>query len=587
MFKVIRDLSVKDKMRALICIVLIVASVWLELKLPDYMQEITTDIALAVTGTADMGDIWLQGAKMLLCALGSMVVTVATAFFSSRIAANSSMMLRARLFDKVESFSMAEINKFQTASLITRSTNDVNQVQMVIVMGMQVIIKAPILAVFAIGKIIDKSWQWSMVTTVAVLIMLIMITVIVVVAMPKFKIIQTLNDNINRIMRENLTGIRVVRAYNAEEYQTDKFDKANHDITDAHLFTGRIMAAMSPVMMLIMNGLNLAVYWVGVYLINEAVLEDKITLFADMVTYSAYAMQVIMAFTMISVIFVFIPRASVAAKRIYEVLETKTSIEDGEFDKDTKEHGRIVFNNVSFRYPDAAEDVLSNISFTAEPGEMVAFIGATGSGKSSLINLIPRFYDVTEGEILVDGINVKDYKKKNLRNRIGYVSQKTVIFTGSVAENIGYGDNGKAKTTNEDIELAAQIAQAKEFIDNLDGGINARLSQGGTNISGGQKQRVSIARAICRKPEIFIFDDSFSALDYRTDRVLREELEKKTKGITKLVVAQRIGTIINADKIIVLDDGEIVGMGTHKELLKNCEVYKEIAYSQLSKEELE
>ena len=587
MFKVIRDLSIKDKMRALICIVLIVASVWLELKLPDYMQEITTDIALAVTGTADMGDIWLQGAKMLLCALGSMVVTVATAFFSSRIAANSSMMLRARLFDKVESFSMAEINKFQTASLITRSTNDVNQVQMVIVMGMQVIIKAPILAVFAIGKIIDKSWQWSMVTTVAVLIMLIMITVIVVVAMPKFKIIQTLNDNINRIMRENLTGIRVVRAYNAEEYQTDKFDKANHDITDAHLFTGRIMAAMSPVMMLIMNGLNLAVYWVGVYLINEAVLEDKITLFADMVTYSAYAMQVIMAFTMISVIFVFIPRASVAAKRIYEVLETKTSIEDGEFDNDTEEHGRIVFNNVSFRYPDAAEDVLSNISFTAEPGEMVAFIGATGSGKSSLINLIPRFYDVTEGEILVDGINVKDYKKKNLRNRIGYVSQKTVIFTGSVAENIGYGDNGKAKTTNEDIELAAQIAQAKEFIDNLDGGINARLSQGGTNISGGQKQRVSIARAICRKPEIFIFDDSFSALDYRTDRVLREELEKKTKGTTKLVVAQRIGTIINADKIIVLDDGEIVGMGTHKELLKNCEVYKEIAYSQLSKEELE
>lgn len=587
MFKVIRDLTIKDKLRALICIVLIVASVWLELKLPDYMQEITADIALAVTGTADMGDIWLQGAKMLLCALGSMVVTVAIAFFSSRIAANSSMMLRARLFDKVESFSMAEINKFQTASLITRSTNDVNQVQMVIVMGMQVIIKAPILAVFAIGKIIDKSWQWSMVTTVAVLIMLIMITVIVVVAMPKFKIIQTLNDNINRIMRENLTGIRVVRAYNAEEYQTDKFDKANHEITDAHLFTGRIMAAMSPVMMLIMNGLNLAVYWVGVYLINDAVLEDKITLFADMVTYSAYAMQVIMAFTMISVIFVFIPRASVAAKRIYEVLETKTSIEDGEFDQDTKEHGRIVFNNVSFRYPDAAEDVLSNISFTAEPGEMVAFIGATGSGKSSLINLIPRFYDVTEGEILVDGINVKDYKKNNLRNRIGYVSQKTVIFTGSVAENIGYGDNGKSEPTNEDIELAAQIAQAKEFIDNLDGGINARLSQGGTNISGGQKQRVSIARAICRKPEIFIFDDSFSALDYRTDRVLREELEKKTKGTTKLVVAQRIGTIINADKIIVLDDGEIVGMGTHKELLKNCDVYKEIAYSQLSKEELE
>lgn len=587
MFKIIRDLSVKDKLRALICILLIVASVWLELKLPDFMQEITADIALAVTGTADMGDIWFQGFKMLACAMGSMLVTVATSFFASRIAANSSKSLRARLFEKVESFSMEEINRFQTASLITRSTNDINQVQMVIVMGMQVIIKAPILAVCAIGKIIDKSWQWSTITVTAVTIMLILITVVIVVALPKFRIIQSLNDNLNRIMRENLTGIRVVRAYNAEKYQTDKFDVANHEITDTHLFTGKIMAAMGPIMMLVMNGLNLAVYWVGVYLINDAPLENKITMFADMVTYSAYAMQVVMAFTMISVIFVFIPRASVAAKRIYEVLETTATINDGTFDGKTEISGKVEFKDVCFRYPDAAEDVLSNITFTAEPGETVAFIGATGSGKSSLINLVPRFYDVSSGEILVDGVNVKEFTKYNLRNRIGYVSQKTVIFTGSVAENIGYGDNGNGAATKEDIELAAQIAQAKEFIDNLDGGLDARLSQGGTNVSGGQKQRISIARAISRKPEIFIFDDSFSALDYRTDRVLREELEKKTKGVTKLIVAQRIGTIINADKIIVLDEGEVVGMGTHKELLANCEVYKEIAYSQLSKEELE
>lgn len=587
MLKVIHDMSYKDKLRVLISIVFISLSVWLDLKLPDYMMEITTDIAMAENGTVEIADILIPGGKMLLCALGSMAVTIITAFLAARTAAGTSRNLRERLFSKVESFSMAEINRFRTASLITRSTNDINQIQMVIAMGMQVIIKAPILAVWAIIKIVDKSWRWTSITIVSVSILLVMISVIIVVAMPKFKKIQAMNDNINRIMRENLTGIRVVRAYNAEGYQTGKFDTANREITDAHLFTGRIMAIMMPIMMLIMNGLNLGVYWVGVYLIRDAEIMNKVTLFGDMVTYSSYAMQVIMAFTMISMIFILLPRAGVAAKRVYEVLETKASINDGTYVGNTETRGKIEFRNVGFKYPDAGEEVLSNISFTANPGETVAFIGATGSGKSSLINLVPRFYDVTSGSVLVDGHDVREYTKKALRNKIGYVSQKTVIFSGSIAENISYGDNGLTIATADEIKDAAATAQAGEFIGKLPDGIDSRLAQGGTNVSGGQKQRISIARAICRKPDIFIFDDSFSALDYKTDKVLRQELEEKTKGVTKLIVAQRIGTIINADKIIVLEQGEIAGIGTHKELLKSCDVYREIAYSQLSKEELE
>lgn len=587
MLKVIRDMSYKDKLRILISIAFIALSVWLDLKLPDYMMEITNEIALAENGAVEIADILIPGGKMLLCALGSMAVTIVTAFLAARTAAGTSKNLRERLFSKVESFSMEEINRFQTASLITRSTNDINQIQMVIAMGMQVIIKAPILAVWAIIKIVDKSWQWTGITVVSVTILLTMIAVIVVVAMPKFKKIQAMTDNINRIMRENLTGIRVVRAYNAEAYQTEKFDTANREITGAYLFTGRIMAIMMPVMMLIMNGLNLGVYWVGVYLIDDAALMDKVALFGDMVTYSSYAMQVIMAFTMISMIFILLPRAGVAAKRVYEVLNTDATITDGSFSGKTDSRGKIEFKNVGFKYPDAGEEILSSISFTANPGETVAFIGATGSGKSTLINLVPRFYDVTSGEVLVDGHNVKEYTKKALRNKIGYVSQKAVIFSGSIATNISYGDNGSAAASKEDISAAADIAQAKEFIDKLPDGIDSRLAQGGTNVSGGQKQRISIARAICRKPDIFIFDDSFSALDYNTDKILRKTLEEKTKGATKLIVAQRIGTIINADKIIVLEQGEIAGIGTHKELLKSCDVYKEIAYSQLSKEELE
>lgn len=587
MLKVIRDMSYKDKLRILISIAFIALSVWLDLKLPDYMMEITNEIALAENGAVEIADILIPGGKMLLCALGSMAVTIVTAFLAARTAAGTSKNLRERLFSKVESFSMEEINRFQTASLITRSTNDINQIQMVIAMGMQVIIKAPILAVWAIIKIVDKSWQWTGITVVSVTILLTMIAVIVVVAMPKFKKIQAMTDNINRIMRENLTGIRVVRAYNAEAYQTEKFDTANREITGAYLFTGRIMAIMMPVMMLIMNGLNLGVYWVGVYLIDDAALMDKVALFGDMVTYSSYAMQVIMAFTMISMIFILLPRAGVAAKRVYEVLNTEATITDGSFSGKTDSRGKIEFKNVGFKYPDAGEEILSSISFTANPGETVAFIGATGSGKSTLINLVPRFYDVTSGEVLVDGHNVKEYTKKALRNKIGYVSQKAVIFSGSIATNISYGDNGSAAASKEDISEAADIAQAKEFIDKLPDGIDSRLAQGGTNVSGGQKQRISIARAICRKPDIFIFDDSFSALDYNTDKILRKTLEEKTKGATKLIVAQRIGTIINADKIIVLEQGEIAGIGTHKELLKSCDVYKEIAYSQLSKEELE
>lgn len=584
MARIFKNLSKKEWILIGVSLVFIVMQVWLDLKLPDYMKEIT---ALVSVDGSVMNDILCAGGKMLLCAFGSLLAAVIVAVCASRIASNFSATVRGKLFDKVQSFSMEEIGRFSTASLITRSTNDVTQVQMLIVMGLQAMIKAPIMAVWAILKIADKSWQWTMSTGIAVVVLLVVVGTAVSLALPKFKKLQSLTDDLNRVTRENLSGINVVRAYNAEEYQEKKFEDVNNELTDTHLYTSKVMASLMPGIMLVMNGLSLAIYWIGAVLINEAELTDKLGLFSDMVVFSSYAMQVVMAFMMLVMIFIMLPRASVAAKRILEVLDTKPEIIDGTKTEGVKGvQGEICFRNVSFRYPDAEENVLSDISFTAKLGETVAFIGATGCGKSTLINLIPRFYDVTSGEILVDGINVKEYKQKSLRDKIGYVSQKAILFSGTIADNIAYGDNGKGRFFRGDMEMAIKTAQAEEFVNKPDVGYDGYVAQGGANFSGGQKQRLSIARAVCRKPEIFIFDDSFSALDYKTDSVLRDALKKDCRDATKLIVAQRIGTIRDADKIIVLDEGEMVGMGTHDELMQNCEVYRQIAYSQLSKEEL-
>ncbi|WP_288994074.1 ABC transporter ATP-binding protein, partial [uncultured Turicibacter sp.] len=552
--------------------------------LPDYMSEITR---LVQTEGSAMGDIWVQGSYMLFCALGSLISAVIVGFFAARIAATLSKRLRESLYTKVESFSMQEINQFSNASLITRSTNDITQVQMVFAMGLQVMIKAPILAVWAILKILGKNFEWSLVTAGAVCVLLVMLSIILIFAVPKFKIIQGLTDNLNLVTRENLTGIRVVRAYNAENYQEEKFENANNILTRTHLFTGRIMAIMGPGMTLIMSGLSLAIYWIGAYLIEAADRMDKIGLFSDMVVFSSYSIQVVMAFMMLTMIFIMLPRATVSAKRIMEVLNTPLSIVDGTKQAPTDRVGEVEFRNVSFKYPDAEEYVIENISFKANRGETVAFIGSTGSGKSTLINLVPRFYDATEGEVLVDGMNVKDYKQSDLNNKLGYVSQKAVLFAGTVESNIAFGDNGRQMAKLDQVKKAITIAQGRDFVEKMDRTYHSSIAQGGSNVSGGQKQRLAIARAICRDPEIYIFDDSFSALDYKTDRVLRAALRQETKDATHLIVAQRIGTIIHADKIIVLDEGKMVGIGTHQELLKNCEVYRQIAYSQLSKEELE
>ena len=554
-------------------------------KLPDYMREITS---LITTQDSAMHDILIAGGKMLLCAFGSLLVTVLVAVCASRIASNFSAIVRGKLFDKVQSFSMEEIGRFSTASLITRSTNDVTQVQMLIVMGLSIMLRAPIMAVMAILKIVDKSWQWTLSTGVAVVVLLIVVIICVSLCMPKFKRLQSLTDDINQVTRENLTGLNVVRAYNAEAYQEEKFEKVNKDLTDTHWFTSKTMAFMMPTIMMIMNGLSLAIYWIGAVLINDAQdMQEKFTLFSDMVVFSSYAMQVVMSFMMLVMIFIMLPRASVAAKRILEVLDTEPSIEDGTRDTfPVMKDGEVEFKDVSFKYPDAEEYVLEHISFSAKKGETIAFIGATGCGKSTAINLIPRFYDATEGEVFVDGVNVKEYTQEALHNKIGYVSQKAILFSGTIADNVAYGENGKAPATQDDIAMAVKVAQASEFVEKKDQGYDGYVAQGGSNFSGGQKQRLSIARAIARQPEILIFDDSFSALDYKTDRILREALRKECKDATKIIVAQRIGTIRDADKIIVLDDGQIAGMGTHDELMKNCEVYQEIAYSQLSKEEL-
>lgn len=585
MLKIFRYFKKENWIVVLICVVLVAGQVGLDLRLPDYMSQITR---LVQTQGSQMSEIFIAGGKMLLCALGSLMLAVIVGFFAARLAAVFSKRLRHAIFDKVEDFSMEEINGFSTDSLITRSTNDITQVQMLIAMGLQVMIKAPIMAVWAISKISSKSWQWTASTGAAVGGLMVLIVIIMVFAMPRFRRIQTLTDNLNRVTRENLTGIRVVRAYNAEQYQEDKFAKANDELTNNNLFAHRVMAIMNPGMSIIMNGLTLAIYWIGALLINQAQMMDRVGLFSDMVVFSSYAMQVVMAFMMLTMIFIMLPRASVSAKRINEVLDTQPRILDGSVTEgEPGWEGEVEFRHVSFKYPDAADYVLEDISFKAHRGETVAFIGSTGSGKSTLVNLIPRFYDATEGEVLVDGVNVKEYTTYALHNKLGYVSQKAVMFSGTVTSNVAYGDNGQGGFDDRDVEKAVEIAQGKDFVEKMEDRYYGPIAQGGANVSGGQKQRLAIARAVCRRPEIYIFDDSFSALDYKTDKVLRAALKEETADTTSFIVAQRIGTIKNADRIIVLDEGRAVGIGTHEELLKTCEVYQQIALSQLSKEELE
>lgn len=583
MFKLFKNLSTKDKIYVVICIVLIVFQVWLELKMPDYMSAITR---LVQTEGSKMSDILEQGAYMLACAGGSLISAIIVGYFASLVASSFSATLRLKIFKKIQDFGIQEIKKFQTSSLITRTTNDVMQVEMLIGMGLQMMAKAPIMAVWAIMKILNKGLEWSILTAVCVAILLATVVTLMIIVMPRFQIVQKLIDKINGVTGENLSGIRVIRAFNAEKFQSDRFEKVNDKLTKTQMFNQRCFAVMMPIMNLVMHSLTLGIYIIGAILINKAGMLDKITLFSNMVVFSSYGMQVIMSFLMLALIFMMWPRAEISAKRINEVLDEKIAIKNGTFTGDTKEKGTVEFKNVSFKYPDADEYLLKDISFTAKKGETVAFIGSTGSGKSTLINLIPRFYDVTDGEVLVDGVDVKEYDEAHLHNKIGYISQKAIMFTGTVSENVSYGDNGREKPTEEQIKKAIEVAQGTDFVEKMDKKYDAHIARGGTNVSGGQKQRLSIARAIARDPEIYIFDDSFSALDYKTDATLRKELKKYTKDATSMIVAQRIGTIINADKIIVLDKGRCVGQGTHKELLKNCEVYKEIALSQLSEEEL-
>ena len=584
MLKLLKKFRKTEWLLTCVAFVFIVLQVWMDLTIPDYMSEITT---LVQTEGSAMGDILTAGGKMLGCALGSFAASVVTVICAARIASNFSSNLRDLLFRQVQSFTMGEIGKFSTASLITRSTNDVMQVQMLIVMGLQVLLKAPVTAIWAIGKIAGKSWQWTFSTGVAVVILLLIVGICVLIAMPKFRSLQKMTDDINRITRENLTGLNVIRAYNAEDYQEKKFEEANRNLTATQLFANRTMAFMMPGIQLVMNGLSLAVYWIGAYLIEGAQAMEKLTIFSEMIVFSQYAMQVVMSFMMLVVILVIFPRAAVAARRINEVLDTQPGLKDGSLTHpDNGQKGEVEFRNVCFRYPDADGDVLSNISFKAHKGETVALIGATGCGKSTIINLIPRFYDATKGQVLVDGVDVKEYSQKALRDKIGYVSQKAILFSGTVRSNVAFGDNGRDGFPDSDIVDAVYTAQANDFVEKMTGSYDGFVAQGGANLSGGQKQRLSIARAVCRHPEIFIFDDSFSALDYKTDRKLRETLAKDCKDATKLIVAQRIGTIRDADRILVISDGKIVGMGTHDELMKNCETYQQIALSQLSKEEL-
>src|SRR5574344_14276 len=585
MFKLLKNLTKKDMAIILLSAVLIILQVYLELKIPDYMSEITR---LVETDGSSMNDIILQGIYMLLCAFGSLIDSILVGYMAARVAATFSLNVRAKLYNKVSSYSMEEIKKFSTSSLITRTTNDITNIQMFLAMGLQLLIKSPIMAVWAITKILNKGLRWSIATAVAVLFLTFIAIITITLVLPKFKIVQKLIDNINGLARENLTGIRVVHAFNAEGYQEDKFDKANDTLTKTQMFNQRMLSIMQPAMYMTMNFLTLAIYMIGAVLIDKAMLVDKLTLFSNMVVFTSYAMQVIMSFLMLVIILIMYPRASVSADRINEVLETNSKILDGDKTKGIDGHiGEVEFDYVSFKYTDSEEYILRDISFKAKKGEVVAFIGSTGSGKSTLINLVPRFYDATEGNVLIDGVNVKDYKLSSLHDKLGYVPQKAVMLNGTVNYNVGYGKKENYHITNDMVVEAVKIAEGTEFIEKMDGKYEANIAAGGTNISGGQKQRIAIARAIARKPEIYIFDDSFSALDYKTDYLLRTNLKKYTKDTTNLIVAQRIGTIMNADKIIVLEDGKCVGMGTHKELLKSCKVYQEIAYSQVTKEELE
>lgn len=584
MLKLLGKFTKKEWLLAALSVAFVVVQVWLSLTMPDYMREITM---LIQTPGSKMPEILSAGGMMLACALGSLAASVVTAVCAARIGTSFSANVRRLLFAKVQAFSMEEIGHFSTASLITRSTNDVTQVQMLIVLGLQMLIMAPIMAVWAICKIADKQWEWTMSTAAAVGVLLIVVLVALVLALPKFRKLQQLTDDLNRVTRENLTGLRVVRAYNAEDYQEHKFDLANDNLTRTQLFAQRTLAFLMPSIQLIMSGLSLAIYWIGAVLIDAANMVGKVSLFSDMMVFSQYAIQVVMSFMMLVMIFMLLPRAQVAAKRINEVLATEPAIHDGTRTEGADGHaGEVVFKNVSFRYPDAEDSVIENISFTAKRGETIAFIGATGCGKSTVVNLIPRFYDASEGEVLVDGVNVREYTQQALRDKIGYVSQKAILFAGSVRDNINFGDNGRGPIADEMVKQAIATAQATEFIEQMEDGYDGRVSQGGDNFSGGQKQRLSIARAVARQPEIFIFDDSFSALDYKTDRTLRATLDRECGDATRFIVAQRIGTIRDADKIIVLDEGRIAGMGTHDELIKTCEVYQQIALSQLSKEEL-
>ena len=584
MIKIFKNLEKKDLLIVLLVSVLVVFSVFLDLRMPEYMSRITK---LVQTEDSTMAMILNAGKWMLLCAIGSMACEISCGFFSSLLSADFSRTIRRKIFTKVESFGIAEIKKFSTSSLITRTTNDVTQIEMLLAMGLNLIIKSPVMAIWALTKILGKSSELSLITGLGVVIIVCTNIFIIKTVTPRFERLQKLTDDVNGVTRENLTGIRVIRAFNAEKFQKNRFEKVNNDLTNTQLANQRTFAIMDPVMNMVMHFQQLGIYCIGALLIMSMGMVDKINMFSNMVVFASYGMQVIISFLMLTFIFMIIPRAQVSAKRIAEVLEEDISVKDGSFDGNTEDKGTVEFKDVSFKYPDADDYVLRDISFKVNKGETIAFIGSTGSGKSTLINLVPRLYDVTDGEVLIDGVNVKEYDIKALNNKIGYISQTAVMFTGSVKDNVAYGDNGKKKPSLNKIKEAVEVAQAKEFVEKMEDKYDSHIARGGTNISGGQKQRLSIARAIARNPEIYIFDDSFSALDYQTDLTLRQELKKYTKNATSMIVAQRIGTIMNADKIVVLDKGECVGFGTHKSLLKDCEVYKEIALSQLSEEELE